>query len=1562
MRIRNRILACSTGYRLLFGLLILLLLAPAAGQAQCINTVNFTFQPSPNNGGYANGDTVDVCIEVVNYTQSGANWFHGVVLNLGPGWEPNIFDPIPANSCDGQGNWGFYNSVTSLFNGVFGQGFYYESPAGPGGVLNGDPGDNYGDNCTNNTWTFCFTLVVDQNAPPGTSLDIVAEITPDGETGGWTNTDCNNDQQSPVFLPLVTSCQEPTLSTSITEPACPGDTNGEIDITATGITPPWEYSLDSLNWQSTGVFSNLAGGPYTVYMRDDSGCVFTFDTTLNAPLPIDIAPSVTNPLCADSASGSASVTVTGGTSPYNYSWNTTPPQSGPSASDLEDGSYTVVVTDANGCQDSLPLVLNDPPPLSLSLSAVNASCGGSTDGSATVTASGGTPNYTYSWNTSPPQTTTTASNLSTGTYTVTVTDDNGCVAEDSIEVVANDAVFVSASGTDPLCPGSSDGTLSASGSAGTPPFTFTWNTTPPTNAPNVNNVPAGTYTVTITDQNGCTDDTTLTLTDPPGIDLLAAGTDPLCAGASDGTAYVTTAAGGTPPYTFEWNTSPVQTGDTAVGLAAGSYTVTLTDANNCTATASVTLTDPPTLTVNIVSTDSTTCFGLSDGEATVEGNGGTQPYTYSWATSPIQTTQTATGLSAGPVNVTVTDANGCTAATTATVEEPNQLVLGQTTTPNNCFGDSAGTATVSISSGGVAPFSYVWSTTPPQTTATATGLPAGTYTAVVTDANGCQDSISATVTEPAPISVGFNATEPNCSNSSDGTLTALPGNGTAPYTFSWATTPPQAGPTATNLVAGDYAVTVTDAIGCSITDTGTVTAPPALTIAASGTNPECGGINDGAVFATASGGTPLINNGAPVYFYEWNTAPPVGFQQLINLGPGEYVVTATDGNGCQATDTVTLTAPPPLVIDSVVIEPVLCHSGNSGELGVQYSGGSAPYAVSWNSSPPQSGDFATNLPAGNYTATLTDANGCSTDTTVNLPQPPPIQVAFTKTDVVCFGEDGGSATLANISGGTPASGGYDIEWSTTPPVTGQSNISNLLAGDYSVTVTDSLGCSFVRDFTILQPPQLNLALSVDSATCANGDDGQITAFASGGVPPYSYSWSTGSTEQGIDSLLPGNYGVLVTDANGCPDTADATVFAPDPLQANVQVEDASCAGVADGSAEVFPQGGSPPYNFVWVGYPEQQYTKVATGLRQDSMYVKVFDNSGCRIDVPFYVDAPNRVEVDIDAPTDRTCPGEVITFTAAASGGQPAYSYQWSSRPAGYSATGAIAVFNAPEDSTWYVVRATDQNGCAGTDSAQASVHPGATAEFELTPVEACDSATVSLNNTSRDAVEFFWDFGDGATSAHPEPSHTYTQEGSYSIELLATSRHGCTDTMFMPDVATIYRTAVAAFTANPPRDEELQLLNATISFTSQSTDATSYAWSFGDGSTSTQENPTHTYDAPGEYWVELTVSNELGCGDSLRYGPYRIALPEIQVPNVFTPNNDGVNDFFRISNKGIANGRLWIFDRWGREMFAGNVLEWDGTGPDGEPAQEGVYFFKLEATAIDGKEFTDDGQVTLLR
>ncbi|NDB81050.1 hypothetical protein EB155_14415, partial [archaeon] len=344
---------------------------------------------------------------------------------------------------------------------------------------------------------------------------------------------------------------------------------------------------------------------------------------------------------------------------------------------------TVTVTDANNCTATNSIVITEPTVLNAAnITSTNVSCLGGANGTATVTPSGGTSPYTYSWTTAPAQTVATATGLTAGSYNVTVTDANNCTTTGSVTITEPAvAISLAASAVDASCLNGTDGSVTVIASGGTTPYSYSWNTTPPQLSQTVNSLGAGTYTVTVTDANNCSTTAQAVVNEPTtSITITVSGTtDASCFGNGDGGATVS-ASGGTAPYTYSWATNPVKTTATVSGLAAGNYSVTATDNNGCSSTQGVTIGQPAVLTVPTPAKTNVSCFGGGDGTATVSPTGGTAPYTYAWSNG--QNTATATGLSAGTYTVTVTDANNCTATNSIVITEPTVLNAANITSTN----------------------------------------------------------------------------------------------------------------------------------------------------------------------------------------------------------------------------------------------------------------------------------------------------------------------------------------------------------------------------------------------------------------------------------------------------------------------------------------------------------------------------------------------------------------------------------------------------------------------------------------------------------------------------------------------------------------------------------------------------------------------------------------------------------------------------------------------------------------------------------------------------------------
>lgn len=440
--------------------------------------------------------------------------------------------------------------------------------------------------------------------------------------------------------------------------------------------------------------------------------------------------SVVTPQCNGDCTGSATATPSGFIpNTVSYSWA---PSGGTAAtaSNLCAGTYTVTAT--NGvCTATQTVTIAEPAVLVATETNVDVACFGGSNGSATAMATGGTPNYSYSWNTAPVQNTQTATGLTPGSYTCTVTDQNGCTAT-AVAVITepSSAVSATSSVTDVSCLNGSDGTATAMPAGGTPPYSYSWNTVPAQTTQTATGLMAGVYSCSVTDANGCATSVGVTITQPStAVSVTTTANMTSCNGACDGMAMAS-ASGGTPGYIYVWST-----GDSATsisGLCAGAYVVTVMDTMGCTVMDTVMVNQPAVLMANVTVMNAT-CFGFCDAICMSNPTGGTAPFIYSWTSGA--TTQNDSGLCIGTQGVLVTDANGCTSNQIVTVTQPAAIAATATGTDATCIGCQNGSATVTAT-GGNGVYSYLW-TPGNQTTATASGLGLGTYIVCVTDSNSC---------------------------------------------------------------------------------------------------------------------------------------------------------------------------------------------------------------------------------------------------------------------------------------------------------------------------------------------------------------------------------------------------------------------------------------------------------------------------------------------------------------------------------------------------------------------------------------------------------------------------------------------------------------------------------------------------------------------------------------------------------------------------------------------------------------------------------------------------------
>lgn len=724
----------------------------------------------------------------------------------------------------------------------------------------------------------------------------------------------------------------------------------------------------------------------------------------------------------------------------------------------------------------------------------------------------------------------------------------------------------------------------------------------------------------------------------------------------------------------------------------------------------------------------------------------------------------------------------------------------------------------------------------------------------------------------AQITLVVSSEGPSCSNYTNGTASAEAAGGTAPYTYNWSNG--SSGSTIYGLTGGSYTVSATDAEGAVAVASVDVSAPAPLLA-------EISFIGD-ACTASMGGLTGSAEGGTPPYSYSWSDGS--AGETIFGVTPGGYTLTVLDANGCHATAYYQFNAPLSVTVSTI---DVVCNGFCDASAEAIITGGTAPYETLWNNGSTSTVNFP--LPVGEYCVTVTDGNGCVQEACGTIGEPDELIATITLSGD-CDNNSDISADVS-IEGGV---GGYEILWNTGATGT---TITDLEAGEtYRVTVTDANGCNDTESVTVGDITQLAITVSGDNETCAGDNDGSATVTPGGGEAPYTIVWSTGDSEATIEDLEPGDYGVTVTDSNGCTGEQTITVDPGTTIAVSTETTASACGTTGTGSLTITPSGGIPPYFFLYENGIGNPASGVVENLQAGAYQVTVGDAMGCTTITVIDVDQIDGFTIS-GTGENASCP-DAADGTASVNIGADAVepvTILWSNDASTENISGL-----APGE---YTVTVTDANDCVDVTTVTVGAEADIEASFELA-VDNCEGTilTVSVTGTSGD-VEYNYTVG---TQTFTDPNFTFEIPAGESVEVALMVQDGvCDDSVAQTFEASPIDATVPA-EAEACQDDPLSL-------SASSSQEVDYSWSSPDnilvGATDIA-NPDVNTSVPGVYTAEVTITNTVGCSLTEEV-MITVTDAEITVDPALIETAQNCEDFTIIftDNNANADSFEWIFN-----------------------------------------------------
>ena len=1485
------------------------------------------------------------------------------------------------------------------------------------------------------------------------------------------------------------------LDAVITPVNCSGAAIGSIDLSISNFTPDltisWTNS-DDVEISTDEDISGLVAGAYTVFIVDGDGCevtqtfVVNEENTLQTNLILsDYNGSTIS--CNGTCDGTAEITPSGGSGDYTITWSESVPDNTLSLSDLCPGIYSVTLEDSEGCIVTQNFTISEPDLLEGAVLGINEIlCNGTSTGEASVTATGGTSPYSYSWSDDPTGLPVlglgpTLSNLGDGTYFVTVSDINGCIANNSVEVVVAPppppiAITLSAlsygNGFNTTCFDSSNGQITANVTGGTPGYDLEWFDQGGNSLGSgiiIAGLDCGNYTLNVVDDNGCTETETILIECPPQITANFIVTPNPCSDplATDGAIDLTPSGGTGIGYTFSWedqNGVDFGVNEDLNNLASGVYTVTITDSDGCSRTISIPVTNEDNIIINVTNFSNNSCFESCDGVIDIEITGVLGTYTVEWSTldGVFSASEDLTGLCQDTYFLLVTSDDGCQATEQFVITQPSEILIELISTLDpSCEGQNTGTIDIEVS-GGNGNLSVEW-------LANGTGvgdfmgstdediesLTEGIYTVEVTDdSNMCVATLDVELEAPQSLDldIQFSVYDggffTSCAEASDGFYNVAASGGNPDfenldhgYFYDWTGLPLGNDPSEPNQLglmgSMTYLLVVTDTAGCEISTVLNPLSPDTLMASETVFDVTCTGLNDGRIVPNITGGSGTLTSIVWTGDIGDNTTDA---DTLFNLSPGTYTVEVFDTNGCTFVESFEIEEPDPLESEIIDITQEDCFGSSNASVEVGAIGGTPNYTFDWidDSMNIYSGPILASIPSGEYYLTITDDNGCIALDTLDINSDEVFNLDLTLFQVgtgdytlACLGDENGSA-FADVTGGIPD---YSYVWTNdlNEVIGDEPTLADLGSGDYFVEVSDLSGCVLNGTVSVTEPLTEFIATStiVTPIQCNGECTGEIDVTVTGGDPDYSYLWELNDDEldfnESAEDLCAGDYEVLVVDANGCDTLMSVTLLEPEPIQTAVNLTqylgtpsyNVSCFNAEDGQIDVEVSGGTPGYTLNWTGNigTNDATNDTLFNVGQGIYTLFITDQALCASELIVNLTQPDSLELDeIITPIDCFDSDNGI-IDANPIGGSGVYQFVWGHTPDNTQTVTDLA-------GSSYEVTVTDENGCMTFEefdmieppllsvsaNAVSSTCGLANGEISTTASGGTLPYTYNWNNgaspianplnlagndytlvlTDSNLCEIEIDVQVGISTGIELSSENVTSVLCYGeetgcIELAIYSSNGNVESVFtnsLNETTSSCDLAAGTYSVILTDDEGCEFTNDYVISQPDSLEVTieSPITISGYNITTYQgEDGIILTDAlggvtPYEYsWMGPNNYNSASEDlSSLLAGTYTLVVTDnngcetteaiivtepqpLTLPNGLTPNGDFYNDAYVILGiDQFDEVELVVFNRWGNKVYTNSnyANDWVGQNDNGDDLADGTYY--VVATAVLNNENTE--------